>query len=306
VLREEKRILRCAKDDKLLGYKRRVMQKKWMIGLVLLAGLGAASAQTAQEMQSAAPPTVPGESEEQHGRRLLDQMLKALGGQAWLDKQTSTIEGQTAAFFRGEPNGSVVQFVQYKRYPTASLPEATRVEFLSVRGVILPGMKKDVIHLWADGHGYETTYKGTTDLPEKQVTDYYRRQAHSLEEVFRTWIKQPGVMILYTGEGTRDRRPVDKVSILAADNDAIDIEIEQDTHFPLQRAFKWRDDQFHDYDIDEEVYGDWRMVQGIATPMNMTSYRNGDMAAQTFYKKVTFNQPLSPDLFEKDKVRPKK
>jgi hypothetical protein len=143
-------------------------------------------------------------------------------------------------------------------------------------------------------------------LPEKQVTDYYRRQAHSLEEVFRTWIKQPGVMILYTGEGTRDRRPVDKVSILAADNDAIDIEIEQDTHFPLQRAFKWRDDQFHDYDIDEEVYGDWRMVQGIATPMNMTSYRNGDMAAQTFYKKVTFNQPLSPDLFEKDKVRPKK
>jgi hypothetical protein len=40
--------------------------------------------------------------------------------------------------------------------------------------------------------------------------------------------------------------------------------------------------------------------------MNMTSYRNGDMAAQTFYTKVKFNDPLAPDLFDKDKVLTKK
>jgi hypothetical protein len=118
-------------------------------------------------------------------------MLKALGGDAWLNKQTSVIEGQTASFFRGTPTGSVIRFVQYKRYATANAPEATRVEFLTVRGMIMPGMKKDVIHLWTDGHGYETTYKGTTDLPEKQVTAYYMRQAHSLEKIMRTWVKGP-------------------------------------------------------------------------------------------------------------------
>jgi len=277
--------------------------KAAMVGLALLAGVFATGrAQTAQEMQNAAPAVRAGETQEQHGRRLLDEMLKALGGDAWLNKQTSTIEGQTASFFRGTPTGSVVRYVQYKRFA----PEATRVEYLTVRGMIMPGMKKDVVHLWTDQQGYEKTFKGTTTLPEKQVTDYYRRQAHSLEEVMRTWVKQPGVVILFDGQGMRDRRAVDKVSILGANNDSVEIEIEQDTHWPLQRSFQWRNDQFKDYDIDEEVYGDWRLYQGIATPMNMTSYRNGDMAAQTFYTKVKFNDTLSPDLFDKDKVLTKK
>jgi hypothetical protein len=280
--------------------------KSLLVGVLWLGSVGLACAQTAQEMQSAAPETKPGESEEQHGRRLLDEMLQALGGDAWLHKQTSVIEGQTASFFRGTPTGSVVRFVQYRQYASPTQPELTRVEFLSVRGVIVPGMKKDVIHLWTKDQGYEMTFKGTTTLPEKQVQDYFRRQEHSLEEVMRTWVKQPDVVILYSGTSTRDRRPVDKVTILGANNDSVTIEIEQGTHLPLQRSFQWRNEQFKDYDIDEEVYGDWRTYQGIATPMNMTNYHDGDMAAQTFYTKVRFNDPLSPVLFDKDKVVPKK
>jgi hypothetical protein len=119
-------------------------------------------------------------------------------------------------------------------------------------------------------------------------------------------VKQPDAVILYEGTGTRDRRAIDKVSILGANNDSVTIEIEQDTHYPLQRAFQSRNEQFKDYDQDEEVYGDWRVYDGIAQPMNMTEYHDGDMAAQSFYTKVKFNDPFSPDLFEKDKVRPKK
>ncbi len=279
------------------------------LGLMVGAGAGA-RAQTAQEMQSAAPAARPGEDGDQHGRRLLDEMLKALGGDAWLNKKTSTIEAQTAPFFRGAPTGGVARFVQYRRYAQGSgataVQEATRVEFLTERGMILPGMKKDVVHLWVDGHGYEKTFKGVTDLPEKQVTEYNRRQAHSLEEVMRTWIHQPDVAIVYEGVGTRDRRAVDKVTVLGANNDAVTIEIEQDTHYPLQRSFQWRNEQFKDYDLDEEVYGDWRLVDGIATPMNVTEYHDGDMSAQTFYRTVRFNEALDPELFDKDKVLQKK
>jgi hypothetical protein len=278
--------------------------KRLAMALLLAAGAGSmAHGQTAQEMKSGAPDTRPGETAEQHGRRLLDEMLKALGGDAWLNKQTSVIEGQTASFFRGTPTGSVVRFVQYKRYATAAAAEATRTEFLSDRGVITPGKKRDVIHLWTDKQGYEITFKGESTLPEKQVAEYYRRQQHSLEEIMRTWVKQPGVVILFDGSDTRDRRPVDKVSILGTDNDSVTIEIEQDTHFPLQRGFQSRNEQFKDYDLDEEVYGDWRIYQGVATPMNLTEYHDGDMAAQTFYTKVKFNDPLAPALFDKNNLR---
>ena len=276
--------------------------KRWLTLLVFgLGACGALRAQSAQEMQSASPDQRAGETEEQHGRRLLDEMLKALGGEAWLSKRNEYIEGQTAPFFKGQPSGGVVRFVEWKKFAQGSAPELDRVEFVSYRGMIEPGTVRQVAHLWTADNGYEFTYKGRTTLPGKQVTDYMRRRAHTLEEVMRTWVKQPGVMVVYEGQGMRDRRPVDKVSVLTANNDAVTIEIEQGSHLPLQRSFQWRNEQFKDHDIDEEVYGDWREYDGVETPMNVTRYRNGDMADQTFYKKVRFNQPVSDDLFDKDK-----
>jgi len=274
------------------------------IALMLLPGVPAQihAQQSAQEMKNAAPDHRKGETEEQKGKRLLDEMVKALGGDAWMNKQTMYREGQTAAFFRGEPTGSVVRFVEYRKFAQGALPELDRVEFLTVRGVIMPGMKKDVVHLWTADNGYEVTYKGQTVLPEKQVADYMRRRAHSLEEVMHKWVKQPGVVIISAGSGMRDRRPVDKVTIMASNNDSVTIEIDQETHLPLQRSFQWRNDQFKDYDMDEEVYGDWRLFDGVMTPMNMTNYRNGDMSAQNFYTKTRFNQPMADDMFDHTKL----
>ena len=275
------------------------------IGCALLLGVSAAMparAQSAGELKSAAPATVAGETPEQQGRRLLDEMVQALGGDAWLNQRTCYSEGQVAAFFRGQPTGSVIRFVQYKRFATPASPELTRIEFLSVRGMIMPGMKKDVAHLWTADNGYEVTYKGQTTLPEAQVKDFMRRRAHSIQEVVRTWIKAPGVVILYEGQDTRDRHPIDKVSILAADNDTVELELDQNSHLPLERSFEWRNEQFKDHDVDEEVYGDWRMFDGVMTPMNTTDYHNGDMASQTFYTKVRFNDAMSDELWDRTKL----
>jgi hypothetical protein len=281
--------------------------KKFAIVAALFLGLTApAHAQSANDLERASPVARPGETQEQHGRRLLDEMVKALGGDAGLNKKTADIEGQTAPFFQGQPSGGVARFVEFKKFAEGSTPELARVEFVSYRGMIEPGTVRQVAHVWTADNGYEFTYKGRTTLPEPQVTDYLRRRAHSLEEVVRTWIKAPGVMIVYDGAGMRDRRPVDKVSILSANNDAVTLELEQDTHLPLQRAFEWRNKEFKDHDLDEEVYGDWKFFQGVGTPMNITRYRNGDMADQTFYKKVQFNQPVSDDLFDIEKGLKKK
>ncbi len=260
----------------------------------------AAQAQTANEMKTAAPEQRDGESQEQHGKRLLDEMLKALGGDAWLNKKNEYIEGQTAPFFQGQPSGGVARYVEWKKF-SPTQPELVRVEFITYRGIIEPGTVRQVAHLWTLDNGYEWTFKGRTALPEKQVTDYLRRRAHSLEEMMRVWVKQPGVLIIFEGIGTRDRRPIDRISILAANNDTVTLELEQDTHLPLQRGFEWRNNEFKDHDLDEEVYGDWKVFDGIATPMNITRYRNGDIVDQTFYKKVRFNQPTDDSLFDPEK-----
>ena len=100
----------------------------------MLGAVSGAWAQSAHEMESAAPKKVPGETEEQHGRRLLDEMLKALGGEAWLNRGTVYSEGQVASFFRGEPTGSVIRFDEYKRLATPAGPEVSRMEYLTSQG----------------------------------------------------------------------------------------------------------------------------------------------------------------------------
>ena len=84
----------------------------------------------------------------------------------------------------------------------------------------------------------EVTYKGRTELPKPQVTDYLRRRTHTLEEVMRVWVKEPGVSIVAEGTGMRDRTPIDKVTILTAKNDSVTLELAQDTHFPVERSFE--------------------------------------------------------------------
>ena len=274
--------------------------KRILLAAALLLPAAATYAQTANDMKSAAPVQRDGESQEQHGKRLIDEMYKALGGDTWLNKKTEYIEGQTAPFFQGQPSGGVQRFVEFKKF-SPTQPELARVEFVTYRGMIEPGTVRQVAHLWTLDQGYEFTFKGRTVLPEKQVTDYLRRRAHSLEEIMRVWLREPGVIVIFEGVGTRDRRPIDKVSILAANNDTVTIELEQDTHLPLQRGFEWRNTEFKDHDLDEEVYGDWKLFNGIATPMNIERYRNGEMVDQTFYKKVQFNQPQDDSLFDKDK-----
>lgn len=283
-------------------------ERFWLgkLGLVavLLCGPGVACAQSAPQsagdMQPAQPAGRAGETVEQHGRRLLDAMVAALGGDAWLNRGTMYTEGQTAAFFRGQPTGSVVRFDSYRRFGAANTPDVERVEFLTIKGMIKPGMKRDVAHVWTADDGYEVTFKGRTELPKPQVADYLRRREHTLDEIVRVWVKDPGVSIVAEGTGMRDRTPIDKVTILTAKNDSVTLELAQDTHFPVERSFEWRNEQFKDHDIDEEVYGDWRLIQGIGTPMNMTRYRNGDMVDQTFYTKVKYGEAFGPELFNPD------
>ena len=75
--------------------------------------------------------------------------------------------------------------------PVPASLEAERVGFLTDKSMIFPGKKIDVVQIWKNGHGYEVTYKGQTDLPKEQVDDYYRRQRPLHRRGRPTWITRP-------------------------------------------------------------------------------------------------------------------
>jgi hypothetical protein len=256
--------------------------KKLLLAALLLVSMGAG----AQE-------------QDKRGQALLDQMVAALGGDAWLHLVYSEEVGRVASFEHGRPTGSNVLFYEYRREPGM-----VRIEYSRTRD-ILPGSVKDVVILWNATNGYEITYKGKRPLLEKDVAEYNRNRAHSIRTVVTEWMKRPGVVIVPEGTAMVERRIVDKFTILSPDNDAVTLFTDQTTHLPLRRTYEWRNPIFKDHDEEVEEYEDYHTYEGIPTPLSVTRYHNGDMSAQRFITKVTYNKETPLSMFDIEQVRKK-
>ena len=260
---------------------------------------GTAFAQ-ARDLQDASPPLANGQTQEQRGKELLDQMVTALGGDAWRNRQSASELGRTAAFFRGAPTGATIEFTELRQFRNATQPALERIGFLTDKSMILPGKKIDVVQIWTADNGSEVTYKGKNSLPKEQVEDYLRRRNHSIEAVVFSWLKAPGVIVIAEGTSMVERHLADKLTVLSDSNDAVTIELDATTHLPLARTFEWRNQQFKDHDEDREEYDDYHTFSGLPTPLTLSRYRNGDLVNQRFLTKVEYNIPLPPDTFNPD------
>jgi hypothetical protein len=165
-------------------------------------------------------------------------------------------------------------------------------------------------------NGYEITFKGTALQELKDNEDYNRRRAHSLETVIRTWLKQPGTILLYDGPAVAEQRAVDSVTVINAKNDSVTIFIDQFKHWPIKKTFEWRDfiDQFKHWPIKKtfewrdpvdrlkneegEIFDHYREQQGIMTPYSVLRSRNGQITNQRFITKVQYNTGIADSMFE--------
>jgi len=240
--------------------------------------------------------------EQAQGRKLLDQMVQALGGDKWVHRGTERLEGKGATFYKSAPNPYETQFEEYLRLE----PFGERLVIVSKMGVFIPTSKRDVAEIWTQDNGYEVTFRGRKELPKVDVEDFQRRRRHTIDVVVNDWLKRPDTLVTYEGSKMEDRRLVDNVSILTSTNDAVTLALDQETHLPRSRTFQWRDAVYKDLDTDVERYDDWQPEQGIMTALTVTRYRNGDMVSQRFLLKVQYGLPFAPDLFDPDRPLNKK
>jgi hypothetical protein len=264
------------------------------MGLVLGGGCWRAGAQAGALPSMQVAHGEEGKTEADRGRKLLDAMVAALGGDAWLNRQTWIFYGRTATFYKGQPDASAPQFEEYGRVS----PFGERLVIVSHFGAVIATNHSDVADVWTSDHGYEITYKGTAALPAKEVADFQRLREHSAEVVVKEWLKQPGVVVVDEGTKMVERRLADEVSVLSASNDAVTLALDQSTHLPLSLSFQWRDPVYKDWNTDVEEFADYHEVQGIATPYSVITMHNGDMTGERFLTKAVYNVPLAAELFD--------
>lgn len=219
-------------------------------------------------------------------RAVLDAMVQALGGDAWLNIKNREQHGHVAAFFHGTPDPGTTEIFDFHSWPDHDRVDVTK--------------HRDYVQFFVGREGWEVTYRGKKAIPKEQVDEYLRRRDHSIEMAVKVWLKDPRTILVYEGQHLAARHLAEQVTLISADNEAITILTDVQTHLPLKRSFQWRDPEYKDKNTDGEEYDDYHTVQGLPTAFMITRSKNDEMVRQFFIDKVTYNEELEPDFWNVD------
>jgi len=240
---------------------------------------------TALGAQQTAVPGDAAHANQQKARILLDQMIAALGGQAYLTLQDSQIEGRTGVFYHGISQGGGV-FLRLWQWPGNERWEFTK--------------QRDIVDLYVEDKAYETTFRGTQTLDPDKDSALHRfmlRRHYALDLIVRNWLSDPGTALFYEGPGLAENHSVERVTILNGKDEAVTLLIDTDSHLPVKKTFITRDPQTRDRDEIAEIYDNWKKIQGISTPYNTLISFNGELYRQYYVSAVSYNHQLAASLF---------
>jgi hypothetical protein len=280
-----------------------------LLFVLLLCGLGgaqtappAAPSTPSSQPAAAAGATLNDSDNARQARAVLDKTIEALGGDPYLTFENRVEEGRYYPLYHGRTNSTGIPYRYYVDYP-----DKDRFEVIHTKDVFLlfgqigdvkVKNKTDIVLIHNGDKGYEVTYKGTAAQEKLDLENYLRRRRHSLEWIFRKWIRDPNVAMFYNGLAVEDGKECEGVTLLNSQNDSVDVYLDQNTHYPVKISYSWRDPKDKQKNVEEEIYDSYKLVQGIWTPHSITRYFNGETSQQRFIATASYNLKLPDSMFE--------
>ncbi len=145
------------------------------------------------------------------------------------------------------------------------------------------------------------TYRGKKPMDKEMLDDFLRRRDHSIETAVKVWLKDPKTILVYEGKHLAERHLAEQVTLISAQNEAVTILMDAQTHLPLRRVFQWRDPVYKDKNTDAEEYDNYRhggWLPDAAIPFRAS--KTTRWYRQYYITKVSFNQDLPADFWSVD------
>ncbi|MGH9354992.1 MAG: hypothetical protein ACRD10_02570 [Terriglobia bacterium] len=251
----------------------------YMVGLAVIAVL---ALQPALAQAQRLPPA---SHVDPAAHALLDQAIRALGGPAFLNFQTVSTEGRAFSISDGVTNG----FVHYES--DEQFPEKRRLSY----GL---GKKKEITLINNGDQGWEIDKFGLIEQTGTQIDGWKRANRYGLASLLRRVSHEPGTLIQNGGQDFVENQAAAIVAIMDVRQVDVKVYLDNQTHLPIQVAYRLLNPATHEWDDYVEIYADYQRVQGIDTPMHLVRYVNGDRAGETFRFRVQYGQTYSQSIFQ--------
>lgn len=243
---------------------------------VLPSGVAQTEAPPAKESAPAASRIDP------KAQGLLDQAVRALGGEAFLNARNVRTEGRIFSISEGSTAG----FTKYES--TVQFPGKRRFSY----------GKDKLVTLINDGErGWQLDRYGMVRQPPEQVRLWNNAYRYGYESLLRAVIREPGLLIQYSG--TEFTGPVSTHVISITDSRQVQVKLylENKTSLPARVAYRLFNPKTSEWEDFGEIYADFREFQGIKTPMQMTRFLEGKRSGENFRKTVEYNVEIPANYF---------
>jgi hypothetical protein len=235
------------------------------------------------------------ETQQERGKRIIDEALAALGGESFRNMRTRVETGRVYSFYRERLTGLSIAKI-YTRYDMN--PDPAKSKELHVREREAFGKKEDSIVLFLEDAGYQLTYRGAKPVPADTLARYKATTRNNILYILHERLNEPGLIFESRGSDILSNVPVELVDVIDADNNVVSVAFHHLTKLPVRQVYYRRDPESKERIEEVTLFTKFRDVGGgVQWPFNMLRERNGEKIYEIFSESVAVNVDLPDSLF---------
>lgn len=237
------------------------------------------------------------ETAEQRGKRVVDEAIAALGGDAFLHVRDRVESGRAYSFYNNRLSGLSIAAI-YTRYLNNPGPPAIGQLEVEEREAFGKEENSGFVLFTVKPEGWDVTFRGARAIDQERLANYQDNALHNIFYMLRKRMGEPGFSFYSKGSDLYDNRPVNIVEITGGDNVTVTVYFDQFTKLPTRQIHKRRNTEYRDFDTLVSAFAKYRDVGGgIEWPYDIRRERNGDKIYEMFSDSVEVNKGLKDELF---------
>jgi len=214
---------------------------------------------------------------------VLDRVIQALGGPAFLKVKRLTTRGRIYSI-RNEATSAFAPFESYVEYP-----DKRRFSY---------GKNPPVILINNGDQAWELDRMGmTTQLPE-QIRRWKISTSYSLENLLRLRIHEAGILIQPGGVDFVDNVATQSLDMVDAQGTQLKLDLNRQTLLPVSVTYRVRDPKTGDWTEFADVYSEYKNIDGVMTPMHIARFMDEERVSEVFRNFGHYDDAYPPTYFQ--------
>jgi len=246
---------------------------------------------------------LPPEESAAKGRKLAQQVIAALGGQAYLNVRDLQCDGRTAQFGTA---GTMMGYTFYR--DLWLLPDKNRVEYTTkgehtIVGFLMGSDELFISHggamitVFSGKEGWSLDKSGVFNQPDDLVKDFDEHVKTDMNNMLRKRMNEPGMDVEYAGPDLIDLKEAEWIEFTDSDHRLMRLGVDKYSHLPLRWVVVTRNPDTRDRTEVITSYIQYMTMDGVKTPLSLELSRNDHKVSQTFLSACKYNSDLAPQLF---------